>query len=94
MTIEEKLICDYFYFENFTKHIKTQRFKEEHGLTPKIEEAIEAILETKTKEQFYEELVKRIIKDHRSELNCCPKCNEIARTDKTKQCIFCSHNWQ
>ena len=93
MTDEEQLTSDYFYFEKFTKHPKTQFIKEGRGLTKKIEEAIEAILETKTKEQFYKEMVERIVKKHSSEFNRCPKCNEIARTDRAKQCISCSHDW-
>ena len=37
----------------------------------------------------------RILKDHRSEivLNCCPRCNGLARTPKARQCRFCGHDW-
>ena len=95
MTDEERLTCDYFLFKDgYTQnHPKTQFIKEEHGLTPKIEEAIDAIFETKTKEEFYKEMVERIVKNHNSDLNRCPKCNEVARTDTAKQCRFCSHDW-
>ncbi len=67
--------------------------KNKLGLTPKIQEAIDAIFETKTKEEFYKEMVERIVKNHNSDLNRCPKCNEVARTDTAKQCRFCSHDW-
>lgn len=94
MTDEERLTCDYLLYKEYpTDNYKVKFIKNKLGLTPKIEEAIEALLETKTKEQFYEELVARIVKDHNSELNRCPKCNEITRTNKAKQCRFCSHDW-
>ena len=37
----------------------------------------------------------RILKDHQGEifLNCCPRCNALARTPRARQCRFCGHDW-
>ena len=88
MTSEERLISNYLWLKPYEKRdsYKIVMLKKHADLTPKIEEAIESIFETKTKEQFYEELVKRIMKDHSSEIkvNRCTKCDRITRTDKSK----------
>jgi hypothetical protein len=26
-------------------------------------------------------------------LNCCPRCAQLARTPKARQCRFCGHDW-
>ena len=45
--------------------------------------------------QFMQNTAERIYRDHKSELklNLCPKCHQIARTPKAKQCRFCGHDW-
>jgi len=37
----------------------------------------------------------RILKDHQGEivLNCCPRCNALARTPRARQCRSCGHDW-
>jgi hypothetical protein len=37
----------------------------------------------------------RILKEHQGEivLNCCPRCNALARTPRARQCRFCGHDW-
>jgi hypothetical protein len=41
-------------------------------------------------------IAQRIFDEHKDELelNLCPKCNKIARTQEAKQCRFCFHNWR
>jgi hypothetical protein len=26
-------------------------------------------------------------------LNCCPKCDALAKTPKARQCRYCFHDW-
>lgn len=47
------------------------------------------------KDVFKQNLTKRIIEEYKNHLlfNYCPKCGELARTPKAKQCRFCKHDW-
>ncbi len=46
------------------------------------------------KEQMEIAIAERILRDSKDEvINNCPKCNQLARTPKAKQCRFCGHNW-
>jgi len=44
---------------------------------------------------FRERTAERILKDHKTEvlLNCCPRCHELTRTPKARQCRFCGFDW-
>jgi len=41
-------------------------------------------------------LSKLILEKHKEKIfwNLCPKCRELARTPKAKQCRFCNHDWR
>lgn len=44
---------------------------------------------------FRAQTAARILADHQKELflNCCPRCQELARTPTAKQCRFCGFDW-
>lgn len=46
-------------------------------------------------EVFQERVVNRILEEHSDKIyfNLCPKCNQLVRTPKTKQCQHCFHSW-
>jgi hypothetical protein len=46
-------------------------------------------------EAFVESTGERIFRDHRDQivLNYCPKCGQLARTPKARQCWACRHDW-
>jgi hypothetical protein len=44
---------------------------------------------------FAERTAERILADNKEQivLNYCPRCKELARTPKARQCRFCGHDW-
>ena len=44
---------------------------------------------------FAERTAERILADNKDQivLNHCPRCKELARTPKPRQCRFCGHDW-
>lgn len=46
-------------------------------------------------EQFYLDVVQRILREHPSEvfLNHCPRCQGLARTPQSRQCRHCFYSW-
>jgi hypothetical protein len=46
-------------------------------------------------ERFLLRTAERIFNDHRDKivLNCCPKCDALAKTPKARQCRYCFHDW-
>lgn len=46
-------------------------------------------------DSFKKKVATRILNDLPDEvfINNCPKCGELARTPKAKQCRFCGHDW-
>lgn len=44
---------------------------------------------------FAERTAERILADHKElvVVNYCPRCHELARTPKARQCRFCGHDW-
>ena len=46
-------------------------------------------------QSFAEQTARRILADYREGvfLNCCPRCGELARTPKARQCRYCRHDW-
>ncbi len=47
-------------------------------------------------EKLIAQLTNQLLAKHSDKvfLNYCPKCNELARTPKAKQCRFCNHSWR
>lgn len=45
--------------------------------------------------EFYTNATNRILKEHANDIyfNYCPKCGNLTRTPKAKQCLKCKHNW-
>ena len=46
-------------------------------------------------DNFRLKTAKRIFKENRDKIyfNNCPKCGELARTPRAKQCRHCGHDW-
>lgn len=46
-------------------------------------------------ESFVERTAERILAEHKEKvfLNYCPRCRQLARTPKAKQCRFCGNDW-
>jgi hypothetical protein len=44
---------------------------------------------------FLERTANRIFAEHRKDifLNCCPRCQKLARTPAARQCRFCGYDW-
>jgi len=87
--------------DHHTAQVKFFRLKDRHQRIREIydrmtskDPAVLALLK-----DGYDELVRRaahrIYYEYFGELplNCCPKCNGIARTPEARQCRYCGHDW-